>query len=251
MHSLYRGHTRWAAALARQHGKRYWAVPHGCLDPWSLRQRGLVKRLWLAAGGRRYLAGAERVIFSTQRGVEKAARWVRPERALAVHWPVELPAEADGGRARAAFRERHGIAGDAPVLLFVGRLHSVKRPIHAVEAFCRAVGSGAELVVVGMDDDLTAADVIRAVPEELRRNVHLVGGLAGAGLAEAYRAADGFLSLSFQENFGYAAVSAHHTHRLRGAIFGIGGPGHRFAAARRLARLVILASARASRSSTL
>jgi glycosyltransferase involved in cell wall biosynthesis len=208
VHSLYRGHTRWAAAWARQHGKRYWAVPHGCLDPWSLRQRGLVKRLWLAAGGRRYLAGAERVIFSTRRGLEKAARWVRPERALAVHWPVELPAEADGGAVRKAFRERHGIPSDAPVLLFVGRLHTVKRPIHAVEAFCRAESGLAQLVIVGMSDDVSAADVLRAVPASRRDAVHLVGRLEGQGLAEAYRAADGFLSLSFQENFGYAAAEA-------------------------------------------
>jgi len=208
VHSLFRAHTAWAAAWAQRQGKRYWAVPHGCLDPWSLRQRGFVKRLWLAAGGRRYLAGAERVIFSTRRGLEKAAGWVRPERALAVHWPVELPTRASEAGPRAAFRERHGIPGDAPVLLFVGRLHSVKRPIHAVEAFCRAESGPAQLVIVGMSDDVSAADVLRAVPASNRDAVHLVGPLAGQELSEAYQAADGFLSLSYQENFGYAATEA-------------------------------------------
>jgi glycosyltransferase involved in cell wall biosynthesis len=208
VHSLYRAHTAWAAAWARRQGKRYWAVPHGCLDIWSLRQRAIAKRLWLAAGGRRYLAGAERVIFSTRRGLEKAARWLAPGTGVALHWPVELPQARDPAAARAAFRERHGIPAAAPLLLCVGRLHSVKRPIHAVEAFCRAAAGRPHLVIVGMSDDVSADDVLRAVPASHRDAVHLVGPLAGDGLAEAYQAADGFLSLSFQENFGYAAAEA-------------------------------------------
>ncbi len=208
VHSLFRAHAAWAAGWARRHGKRYWAVPHGCLDPWSLAQRRLAKRAWLTAGGKRYLTGASRVIFSTRRGLEKAAGWVAPGTGVAVHWPVELPPEGDAAAARAAFRERHGISADAPILLFVGRLHTVKRPVHAVEAFCRSEAGRTHLVVVGMDDDVTAAEVMRAVASEHRERVHLVGGLAGDQLAEAYRAADGFLSLSFQENFGYAVAEA-------------------------------------------
>jgi glycosyltransferase involved in cell wall biosynthesis len=208
VHSLYRAHTAWGAAWARRHGKRYWAVPHGCLDPWSLGQRAIAKRLWLAAAGRRYLAGAEHVIFSTQRGLEKAARWVATGAGVAVHWPVELPEAGDNATARAAFRERHGIPSDAPILLFVGRLHTVKRPIHMVEAFCRAGPGRAHLVLVGMDDDMNAAGVIRNVPAGKREHVRLLGGLAGEELATAYCAADGFVSLSFQENFGYAAAEA-------------------------------------------
>jgi glycosyltransferase involved in cell wall biosynthesis len=208
VHSLFRAHAAWAAGWARRHGKRYWAVPHGCLDPWSLAQRRLAKRAWLAAGGKRYLTRASRVIFSTRRGLEKAAGWVAPGTGVAVHWPVEVPPEGDAAAARAAFRSRHGISADAPILLFVGRLHTVKRPVHAVEAFCRAEAGRSHLVVVGMDDDVTAAEVLRAVPAEHRERVHLVGRLAGHALAEAYRAADGFLSLSFQENFGYAVAEA-------------------------------------------
>jgi glycosyltransferase involved in cell wall biosynthesis len=208
VHSLFRAHTAWAAGWARRHGKRYWAVPHGCLDPWSLAQRQLAKRAWLTAGGKRYLAGASRVIFSTRRGLEKAAGWVAPGTGVALHWPVELPPEGDAAAARAAFRERHGIPADAPILLFVGRLHTVKRPVHVVEAFCRAGAGRTHLVVVGMDHDVTAAEVMRAVPASHRAAVHLVGPLAGDRLAEAYRAADGYLSLSFQENFGYAVAEA-------------------------------------------
>ena len=208
VHSLFRAHAAWAAGWARRHGKAYWAVPHGCLDPWSLGQRGLFKRAWLAAGGRRYLAGASRVIFSTQRGLEKAARWVAPGTGVAVHWPVEVPRQSRRVATRVAFRKRLGIMDDAPMLLFVGRLHTVKRPIHTVRAFCNANAEPAHLVMVGMDGNLTAEDVRRTVPREKQPFVHVAGPLSGDDLDMAYRAADGFVSLSFQENFGYAAAEA-------------------------------------------
>ena len=38
--------------------------------------------------------------------------------------------------------------------------------------------------------------------------MHLIGPLTGADLAAAHLAGDGFISLSFQENFGYAAAEA-------------------------------------------
>jgi glycosyltransferase involved in cell wall biosynthesis len=57
-----------------------------------------------------------------------------PGTGVAVRWPVEVPPEGDAA-ARAGFRSRHGIPSDAPILLFVGRLHTVKRPVHAVETF--------------------------------------------------------------------------------------------------------------------
>jgi glycosyltransferase involved in cell wall biosynthesis len=221
VHSLYRAHTSWAATWARRHGKRYWAVPHGCLDPWSLRQRALAKRFWLAAAGRRYLADAERVVFATRRGLEKAANWVAPSTPAVMHWPVDLPSREANALTRIAVRRRLGIPGDDPILLAVGRLHSVKRPIETVTAFCQAKTGPAHLVMVGMDGDLTAAEVMQAVPAECRPFVHAVGGLVGDELANVYRAADGFISLSFQENFGYAAADA-----IASGLPAILSPGH-------------------------
>jgi glycosyltransferase involved in cell wall biosynthesis len=208
VHSLFRAHAVWAASWARQQGKPYWAVPHGCLDPWSLGQKRFAKRTWLAAAGKRYLAGATRIVFSTRKGLENATGWVPPGTGASVHWPVALPPHGDRAASRASFRKKHGIPGDSSVLLFVGRLHAVKRPLLTIEAFCRVAAGKIHLVIVGMDDTVTAREVAGAVPVSHRERVHLVGGLAGDELADAYRAADGFLSLSFQENFGYAAAEA-------------------------------------------
>ena len=211
VHSLYRAHAPWAAAWARRHGARYWSIPHGCLDPWGMSQRGTAKRIWLGLVGRRFLDGAERIVFSSRRALEKGAAWVPAERACVVRWPVAAPAWGDRDEARHRFRERWGIPADARVLLFLGRLHTVKRPLETVKAFMAATSaagaaSRAHLVVAGMDGDLTAADVAAAAGRSGR--VHVVGRLDGDAVAEALAAADGFVSLSFQENFGYAAAEA-------------------------------------------
>ncbi len=216
VHSLFRGHTTWAQAWAKQHGRRYWAVPHGCLDPWGLSQRGLLKRLWLEARGRSFLAHADRIVVSSRRSLEKSLAWIpdgrSADRAVVVHWPVDLPRLDERAAARAAFRQQHGIPEEARLLLFVGRLHAVKRPLETVRAFCEATAAASlkhcHLAILGMDGDLTQADMHAAIPPACRGRVHVIGPLAGADLAAALLAGDGFISLSFQENFGYAAAEA-------------------------------------------
>lgn len=208
VHSLFRGHATWAAGVAQRRNLRLWAVPHGCLDPWGLSQRRWLKRAWLAAYGASYFSQAERVVFATRREAAKAARWILAGRGTVVHWPVQLPEFGDREFRRQCFRDRLGIDDSERLLLSVGRLHSMKRPIETVRAFCAAGAGNCHLAIVGMDGDITAAHVQAAVPAAYRQRVHVIGPLTGADLAAAYFAADGFISLSFRENFGYAAAEA-------------------------------------------
>jgi glycosyltransferase involved in cell wall biosynthesis len=208
VHSLFRAHAPWGAEMARRHGRRYWVIPHGCLDPWGLGQRRWLKRAWLEAYGRGYFAGAERIVFSTRREADKASRWIPEGRAAVVHWPVELADVANREARRHDFRSKHHIGADQRVLLSVSRLHSMKRSVETVRAFCEAGAPGCVLVIVGMDGDLTAAGVTAAVPESHRHRVRVVGPLFGASLTDAYLAADGYISRSYRENFGYAVAEA-------------------------------------------
>lgn len=215
VHSLFRGHATWARAWAKQHRRQYWAVPHGCLDPWGLSHRGLLKRLWLEVYGRSYLADADRIIVSSRRSLEKSLPWIPAKRStdqtLVIHWPVDCPPLAGQAAARAGFRAKHGIADSARLLLFLGRLHSLKRPLETVRVFAAAQAgsqSNCHLVMAGMDGDLTQEDVRAAIPAAYRDRVHVVGPLVGSAVADAMLASDGFISLSFQENFGYAAADA-------------------------------------------
>lgn len=76
-------------------------------------------------------------------------------RTAVVPWPVPVPSLADHGAVRAAWRFKHGIPLSASVMLFVGRLRTMKRPIETIAAFCRAATPEDHLVMVGMDGDVS------------------------------------------------------------------------------------------------
>ncbi|MFM9058018.1 MAG: glycosyltransferase [Planctomycetaceae bacterium] len=208
VHSMFRGHAPWAARWCRAHRKPWLSVLEGCLDPWGLQKNAAAKRLWLATRGRPFFAGASRVIAATHRERAKAAAWVPADRMAVVHWPVELPSATGREADRSAFRNAHGIPESGRVLLFVGRLHPMKRPAHTVEAFVRAGPAAGHLVMAGMEEGVSIASLRALVPPEAAGRVHVVGPLAGADLAAAFHAADGFVSLSHRENFGYSLAEA-------------------------------------------
>jgi glycosyltransferase involved in cell wall biosynthesis len=148
------------------------------------------------------------VIFATHGEAEKARRWIPEGRGAVVHWPVEVPDTTDRDLRRQRFRDRLGVRDFQRLLITVGRLHSMKRPIETVAAFCAAATPDCHIALVGMDGDISAAEVEAAIPPACRASVHVVGPLVGDDLLAAYLGADGFISLSYRENFGYAAAEA-------------------------------------------
>lgn len=208
VHSLFRAHVDWARGWAHRHDKPYWIVPHGCLDPWGLRRRAALKRLWLTMAGRRCLADARYVVFSSHREFDKARRRLSTDNGVVIHWPVDVPDLADRPNRRIRFRARHRIPTAARLFLFVGRLHTMKRPIETMQAFAAAGQADAHLFIGGMDGNLSRAQVQAAVPAGVLGRVHVAGELKGAELGDAMMAADAFISLSRRENFGYAVCDA-------------------------------------------
>jgi glycosyltransferase involved in cell wall biosynthesis len=66
---------------------------------------------------------------------------------------VDAPADEDLVRGR--FRQRLGLAAEAPLIVFLGRLHPIKRLDLLAAAFAevRARQRAARLVVAGPDED--------------------------------------------------------------------------------------------------
>ena len=220
-HSFFRGHVPWARRWASRRGKRYWVVPHGCLDPWGLTRRGLAKRMWLSLHGKRCLADADKLVFSTQRELEKAQPWLHRDNGVVIHWPVDLPDMTSRDECQRLVRANRGIPADAKVLVFVGRLHSMKRPLDLIRAFINARPANSHLLIVGMQGDLTYQAVAAEIPTAFTDRIHVLGQLDHMLLTEALFAADAFISLSFRENFGYAMADA-----LAHALPIIVTPGH-------------------------
>ena len=213
VHGLYRFPATMAAKLCRWFGVPFVIRPHGSLDPYlygrstsgNLRLKRLYER-WLdlpnlnAAAAVHYTAEEERERASFLE--LRAPSFVIPN---GLDWEQyrTLPTRGD-------MRARWGL-GDAPVALFLGRLHVKKGLdllIPAFESVLR-VRPDAHLVIAGPENDDYGRTVREWVTERnLDPYVHFVGPLQGADVLRAYVDADVFVLPSYTENFGMTVVEA-------------------------------------------
>ncbi|MCO7220482.1 D-inositol-3-phosphate glycosyltransferase [Klenkia sp. PcliD-1-E] len=169
-------------------------------------------------GEEQVVAEADRLIANTAEEARQLVRWydADPARTLVVPPGVDLERFRPGDRAAA--RRAVGVAEDALVLLFVGRIQPLKAPDVLLRAAARlladepALRGRLQVLVVGAPSgsglaeprrlqelavSLGIADVVRFVPPQ-----------APAALAEHYRAADVAVVPSHNESFGLVALEA-------------------------------------------
>lgn len=103
---------------------------------------------------------------------------------------------------REVFRSRYGL-GDAPVCLFMGRLHARKGVDVLARAFQRADVPGARLLIAGPDEGMLPA--LRAIHDE---RMVLTGYLDATERLEALAAADVFCLPATGEGLSMAALEA-------------------------------------------
>lgn len=169
-------------------------------------------------GEEQVVAAADRLVANTADEADELIDLYAadPDRVDVVHPGVDLDVFTPGAGQPAA-RARLGIAADAAVLLFVGRIQPLKAPdvlLRAAALLARDPQLRRRLVVVvcggpsgsGMDQpeslaDLAAglgiADLVRFQPPATRPE-----------LADWYRAADVTVVPSYSESFGLVAVEA-------------------------------------------
>ncbi len=212
IHGLYRFPPTYAAYQARKQGVPYVIRPHGALDPYLYTKSSrnvLLKRLYERWFDLPNLHGAGAIHYTAEDERLRAA-------FLGLRAPsFVVPNGIDWGRyaqlpARGAFRAAQGLS-DAPLVLFLGRLHAKKGLdllIPAFETIQRRI-AGAQLAIVGPENDDYGQQVRAWVAGRgLTEAVHFVGHLDGADVIQAYVDADVFVLPSYTENFGLTVVEA-------------------------------------------
>lgn len=212
VHGLYRFPPTYAAYQARRQGIPFIVRPHGALDPYLYDKSSrsvLLKRMyehWFdlpnlnAASALHYTAEEERNRVSFLRLC--APSFVLPNGLDWGCYDVRPP--------RGALRARWAL-GDAPTVLFLGRLHSVKGLNLLIPAFdtLRRTLPNAQLVIAGPENDAYGLKVRAWVRDRgLGNAVHFVGPLDRADVIQAYVDADVFCLPSYTESFGMTVAEA-------------------------------------------
>ena len=208
-HGFYRYHALWTHKVCKTAGVPYWFVPHGILDPWVMQKNRWIKQLYWKFGGRQFLQDASTVIFSASAERDKAASQFDLPGAEVIPWPVELVDLTIREEAREQIRSQLGIPQDARVLLYFGRLNLMKRPLEIVEAFAKANGVDAHLIIVGNESGITKAACMQAARKHgIEKKVHCVGAVYGEAKYHYLHASDAYISFSYRENFNHTAAES-------------------------------------------
>ncbi|MFO0835970.1 MAG: glycosyltransferase [Phycisphaerales bacterium] len=197
------------AAQCRRLGRPYIASPHGMLDDWCMNQARLKKRIFHTLAGAKFFAGAARVHCTAQAELDQSSAWFPKSLGVVIPPLVDLAAyRALPGPA--LWRGRHN-AGDAPIVLFLSRLHPKKRPDILIEAaaMLRDRGVRASFVLAGPGDESYVASLReRARAMKVEDRVEFPGLVTGEVKLSLYQAADVFALPTSQENFGLVLAEA-------------------------------------------
>lgn len=212
VHGLYRFPSTYAAAAAKRKRVPYVIRPHGALDPFLFGKSSKnvrLKRVYERWFDLPNLHAASAIHYTTEEERQRAA-------FLKLRAPsFVVPNGIDWARyrtlpERGRLRRSWGI-GNAPLVLFLGRLHFKKGLDLLVPAFdvVRRKLPDAQLVIVGPENDGYGLKVRSWVRERgLQMAVHFVGPLYGNDVVQAYVDADVFVLPSYTENFGMTVVEA-------------------------------------------
>jgi glycosyltransferase involved in cell wall biosynthesis len=199
------------ASGCRRLARPYVLEPMGMFLP-IVRSIGM-KRLYHGTLGGGLLRGASRLIAtSEQERQELLEGGIADSKIVVRRNGIEMPRQFSPA---GSFRNEWGIANDAKLVLFLGRLVSKKSPDLMLEAFSRwrRRGNGSQdsaLVMAGPDEGDGFRRQLEGTAAQLGLNgsVFFTGALYGDAKWAAYRDADVFVLPSQSENFGNTAAEA-------------------------------------------
>lgn len=198
-----------AAVTARRVGTPYVVRPAGMLDPWSLAQKKIKKKVALMLGFRRMLDNAA-YMHSLNRDERDLVS------LMGLRCPVEvLPngvylESVSGAPPRGTFRAKFPELGDRPFVLFLSRLHYKKGLDYLADAWRYVMQRSPELrLVVSGPDDGAEGEFRQLIKRyNLTDRVVMTGPLYGKDKIAALSDASLFCLPSRQEGFSVAILEA-------------------------------------------
>jgi glycosyltransferase involved in cell wall biosynthesis len=195
-----------AAARAREMGVPYIISPRGMLQPPALARHRWRKRAMYHLVERRNLASAARLHATAPDETAVLGRIVDPRRVVEIPNGVTLAA---AGRARGDIRVKLGIPAGDPIVLFLGRVHPIKRIdlLAAAVALVREKHPSTHLVLAGPDEGCHVATLEPHIAP-LGPFVHIMGAVDDSTKQDLFAESTALALCSDSESFGMSVVEA-------------------------------------------
>jgi glycosyltransferase involved in cell wall biosynthesis len=201
------------AAIARRASVPYVVGIHGMLDDWSMAQKALKKRLFLALAGRRFLEKAGSVLNTAEAERAQSSKWYPRGRGdvLPLIFDIGDYEDLPGPEcAREQFAAHFPPDGE-PVVLFLSRLHPKKRPDALIEsmALLREQGVKCTLLLAGTGEPAYEQGLRELVAKHgLGDRVSFVGFVSGRAKVSLYEASSVSVLPTSQENWGFVLIES-------------------------------------------
>lgn len=211
LHAVWQPDNLRFARACLNAGTPYVVSIHGMLDDWTIAQKHLKKRLFLALGGGRFLARAAAIHTTAEAERDQARKWIGGAHAEVVPLLFDLADFADLPGASPAIAKFPQIDRDVPRLLFLSRVHE-KKGVHRLlraAAILRDRGVPFQLLIAGTGDEPYVSRV-RALRDqlELQNHAEFLGFVSGIEKVSLYQASTLFVLPTSQENFGFVYFEA-------------------------------------------
>ena len=197
------------AAIANQMGKPYCLTPHGMLDPWSLSQKKLKKKIALMLGRRKLIERANFVHVLNQDEAVGIKKLGIKNQCQIIPNGVQLES-IDKHLNPVPFQESAPAICEGPFILFLARLHFKK----GLDILADCIGPFLEkhpewkFVIAGPDGGAQADFESRIESAGVESSVHLVGPIYGAMKYSLLANCEIFCLPSRQEGFSVAILEA-------------------------------------------
>ena len=212
IHAVWDPATRSAGLAAIQCGTPYVITPHGMLDRWGMRQgvlRPWKKRVALALSLGYVLRNASFLHALTESERDGLQHFGFGRSVEVVPNGIFLEEMADEGKAN-EFRRSHPEIGDAPFVLYLGRLHSVKGIDLLIAGFRRVIEHDKSIRLVIVGPDFGEGKRLRSLARRLgvADRVHFIDPIFGKGRFSALRECAVFCQMSRYEGFSVGILEA-------------------------------------------
>ncbi len=209
LHTVWEFPVYYGHAMSLRFDKPYVISPHGMLDRWSLEQHALKKRIYLWRMGQSIIAGAGAVHFTSRPEAERSRFMPMQDKAIVI--PLGVTLSDFGNPDEKAFYHKFPKLSGNRFILFLGRLHTKKRPDLAIRAYQKISRDFKNhyFLMAGPGEVQDVLKLKKIVNDYGLQNRVLFSGMLDRSLAlAAYRQADLFVLSSRQENFGLSVAEA-------------------------------------------